>query len=391
MKNRSLLKIFAVLVIVIIVLTGCQTEHTNKSQAETTIQAASTHTNQTVASTVTATESKKPQIPHEDTSEDKKEPQWQAPAVPGLTRGVNLGNALEAPMEGSWGVVLQEEYFKVIKDAGFDFVRIPIKFSGYASLSSPYTLDEDFLKRIDWAADQAVSNGLRVILDLHNYEEFMQNPDGEKERFIAIWKQIAKRYRKYPDELFFELLNEPTNAVPSDIWNSILADTIKAIRKTNPKRQIIVGPVSWNSIPELQNLRLPEEDRNLIATFHYYNPFEFTHQGAGWVAGSDAWLGTPWVGSSTDKARVRSDLDTAAEWAVKNNRPILMGEFGAYSSIIMEYRERWTRFVAREAEKRNMAWSYWEFCSGFGVYNKAENAYRPELLRALIPDSKLVK
>jgi endoglucanase len=396
MKKSRLIRILAVLVVALFTFTGCSTVdnsslHDDKSRAETATQAASTQTNQTEASKEVAVGIKKPEIPPEDTSEDIKEPRWKAPEVPGLTRGVNLGNALEAPMEGSWGVVLQEDYFKVIKDAGFNFVRIPIKFSGYASLSSPYTINEDFLKRVDWAADQAISNGLYVILDMHNYEEFMQDPNGQKATFIALWKLIAKRYCNYSDNLYFELLNEPTNTVPGDTWNSILADTIKAIRKTNPKRQIVVGPVSWNSITELQNLKLPEKDRNLIATYHYYNPFEFTHQGAGWVSGSDAWLGTPWAGNSTDKVKVRGDLEAAAEWAVNNNRPLLMGEFGVYSSVIPVYRERWTRFVAREAEKRNIAWSYWEFCSGFGVYNPAAKSYRPELLRALIPDSELVK
>src|SRR6185295_9725862 len=44
-----------------------------------------------------------------------------------LGRGVNLGNALEAPEEGDWGIVLQESDFQLIKNAGFTAVRVPIR------------------------------------------------------------------------------------------------------------------------------------------------------------------------------------------------------------------------------------------------------------------------
>ncbi len=44
-----------------------------------------------------------------------------------LGRGINLGNALDAPSEGAWGVVLKEEYFQIIKDAGFNSIRLPIR------------------------------------------------------------------------------------------------------------------------------------------------------------------------------------------------------------------------------------------------------------------------
>ena len=53
-----------------------------------------------------------------------------------LGRGVNLGNALEAPTEGEWGVVLKEEYFSIIKQAGFNSIRLPVRWSGHALLKN---------------------------------------------------------------------------------------------------------------------------------------------------------------------------------------------------------------------------------------------------------------
>src|SRR5438094_6814552 len=72
-----------------------------------------------------------------------------------LDRGINLGNALEAPKEGAWGVTLRAEYFKTIKDAGFASVRLPVKWSAHAQADSPYTIDPKFAARVDWAIDQA--------------------------------------------------------------------------------------------------------------------------------------------------------------------------------------------------------------------------------------------
>src|SRR4051812_1424479 len=68
-----------------------------------------------------------------------------------IGRGINLGNALEAPKEGEWGLTLEEGYFEAIKKAGFDSVRIPIRWSAHAKAESPYTIDPRFFERIDWA------------------------------------------------------------------------------------------------------------------------------------------------------------------------------------------------------------------------------------------------
>jgi len=302
-----------------------------------------------------------------------------------LYRGVNLGNALDAPHEGDWGVVLKEEYFELIKNAGFDFVRVPIRWSSHADQVYPYTIDPIFFNRVDWAIDQAFSRGLTVIINVHHYVELMDDPKSNSERFLALWQQIASRYKNYPQNLYFEILNEPSGNLTSDLWNKLLSEAIGVIRKTNPRRKIVVGPGNWNSISALARLSLPKDGQDIIVTFHYYSPFHFTHQGAEWVPGSASWLGRKWSGNYFEKLAVRRDFDRAARWAKDHNRPLLLGEFGAYSKADVVSRVRWTTFVAREAEKRNIAWCYWEFCAGFGIYDKSTGKWRKELLKALIP------
>ncbi len=301
-----------------------------------------------------------------------------------LGRGVNL-SALEAPNEGEWGTYLQAEYFARIAEAGFDSVRLPVRFSAHAAVTSPYTISPSFLARVDWAVQQALDHNLAIVIDLHHYLEMMSDPAANKERFLAIWEQLAEHYRDYPPEVMFELLNEPTEALTAPIWNEILAEALAVIRRTNPTRPVIVGPVNWNDHEALSDLELPPEDRYLIVTFHYYLPFPFTHQGAEWVEGSEAWLGTTWEGTPEEKKVIETDFDQVATWARANDRPIYLGEFGAYEKADPASRRRWTDFVARQAEARGFSWSYWEFCAGFGIYDPRRHAWRTDLLQALLP------
>jgi endoglucanase len=306
-----------------------------------------------------------------------------------IGRGVNFGDALEAPAEGEWGVVLREEYFQLVADAGFDAIRLPVRWNTHALEESPYTIFTSFYERVDWAVENALSRGLIVILDFHHFTDYMDCAACERSRFLLLWEQIADHYRDYPPELIFELLNEPTDAVPAAEWNAAMVSALGAVRASNPERTVVIGPVNWNGLWALPSLELPEDERNLIVTFHYYNPFQFTHQGAEWADGSDAWLGTQWSGGAAEEQAVRDEFQSAADWGHAHNRPIFLGEFGAYQRADMDSRAAWTAFVAREAESRSFSWAYWEFCAGFGVYDPAANRWREPLLRALLPDSPL--
>jgi len=302
-----------------------------------------------------------------------------------LGRGVNMGNALEAPSVGEWGVTLDDSYFQVIKEAGFNSVRIPIRWSAHATTQAPYMIDPSFFVLVDKAVHEALAQGLTVIIDMHHYEELYQNPAAHQERFVALWAQIAGHYQGYPLELYFEPLNEPNGALSAGVWNSLFADVLATIRRTNPNRMVVVGPVEWNAISQLRSLELPPQDRRLIVTVHYYDPMSFTHQGAEWVEGSEAWLGTTWEGAPGEQAAIRHDFDLAAAWAKAHGRPLFLGEFGTYDKADMDSRVRWTTFVAREAEAHGWSWAYWEFCAGFGVYDAEQHAFRRPLLEALIP------
>jgi endoglucanase len=207
-------------------------------------------------------------------------------------RGVNLGNYLEAPPGQDWGSHYTTNDFSNIRSQGFDHVRIPVGWNFHAGPAPDYTLSNSFFGKVDFMVTNALNQGLAVILNIHNWDGFATDALAYTNAFYAIWRQIAAHYSNSPPALAFELLNEPHGSGSSTtILNPIYAEAIRQIRLSNPDRTMFLGPGQWNSIPELNNLLLPDHDTNLIVTVHCYDPFYFTHQGATWPGPDTATTG----------------------------------------------------------------------------------------------------
>jgi endoglucanase len=275
------------------------------------------------------------------------------------------------------------EHFRKIREAGFDHVRIKLHPFRHNREEGGKNRDS-WWKTLDWAVDGALAAGLVVVLDFHEFDAMSRDPAGLKERFLAFWSQVAERSKDRPDAVLFEVLNEPHGKFTPELWNEFLRDALGAIRRTNPDRTVIIGPVQWNSIDKLPTLSLPSDDRNLIATVHYYNPFAFTHQGASWTNMRDK-LGVTWAATPQEQQAVRADLDRAQAWSEKQRRPIYLGEFGAYDKAEMPSRVRYVGFVSREAEKRGWSWAYWQFDGDFIIYDIPAGRWIEPIRDALVP------
>lgn len=301
-----------------------------------------------------------------------------------IGKGINLGNALEAPHEGDWELVIKSEYFKLIKENGFNSVRIPIRWDTHITNSISSTIDENFFKRVDFVVQKALDNNLLVVINVHHFIKLYSSPKKYKESFYTIWKQISDRYCSYSENLIFEILNEPRYKLTSRKWNKIIPITIDIIRKKNPERIILFGPAKWNNIEGLKKLNLPEDIKNFIITFHYYKPFTFTHQGAYWIIFSNFFLGKKWNAGKMQKAKINNHFKKVFDWGEKNNVPINLGEFGAYQKADLHSRILWTTEVVKTAKKYDFSWFYWEFGAGFGVYDINKKKWNRELLNSLI-------
>lgn len=335
-------------------------------------------------------------------------------AIADLHRGVNLGNALEAPDEGEWGVTLSSAHFQVFADAGFDHVRLPVRFSAHAATSAPYTIDASFFSRVDWALEQAQSRGLAVVLDVHHFMELLSEPASSKARFIALWEQIATRYRSRPASLKFELMNEPNGALDAQ-WNAIFPEALAAVRAIDPTRTVILDGTSWAAATTLELLPAIT-DPAVVVTFHMYEPILFTHQAASWMTAEYQTRGVAFPAPPCSPVNPTSGTQAVAwtaEWFMKYNqapaatnpggmkavedvfaavdafiartgRAAYLGEFGVIDKADVGSRARWVRLIRESAEARGVPWAYWDDGGSFKIVTPATNTWNASLKAALL-------
>ncbi len=330
-------------------------------------------------------------------------------------RGANFGNGLEAPPGMDWGGHYGPEDLRLMRKEGFDHVRIPVGWHHYTGPGPGYQIKPEFFRRVDQLVDAGLREGLAVLINIHHFDDFTTDPAKQTPRFQAIWRQIATHYKNAPAALAFELLNEPKDAATTEVINPIFAETIKVIRQVDPERTIFVGPGRWNNISELPELRLPDDDQNLIVTVHSYEPFYFTHQGATW-SGPDTKVtgirfpGPPdkplvpdpklkinsWVHKWIDDYNTEPTatnpssphviemlINTAKEWSDYYGRPIHIGEFGCFTTADPVSRANYYRAVRESAENAGMGWCIWDWKAGFHYWNAQKNQPESGMREAL--------
>jgi endoglucanase len=295
----------------------------------------------------------------------------------------------------------REKMFADIAKAGFKTVRVPICFGAWMELKKPYNWNNPkALEMADNFVKWALVNNLNVIIDLHHteYDRSIQGAD-DPERMVNLWVRIAERYKNTnPEKVFFELRNEP-NKMDETAWRWQAEQIIKYVRPIAPKHTLIVGFTEWNSRKQMI-VSKPFADQNIIYTFHYYDPFLFSHQGATWAGdGLSDLKYVPFPYSKSQKidlpskakgtwaeglisnyekdsnaAKMFADLKEAKDWSVKNKVPIFLGEFGSYNlKPTIEDRCRHAEVVYSALGKLDIPSAWWEWDGGFSMFEKGTN------------------
>jgi aryl-phospho-beta-D-glucosidase BglC (GH1 family) len=291
-----------------------------------------------------------------------------------MQKGINLGNTHEAPYEASWNNPRAEEYyFDLYKEAGFQLVRIPVRWDNYTGKNPPYKVSESWLKRIEQVADWGLERGLFIIINAHHDDWIKQNySEANKARFDSIWTQIARHFKDKSDRLLFEVLNEPyglSKAQNDDMHARILS----IIRKTNPTRLVIFQGHSWGGSNELLTAAIPDDDY-LIGSFHSYDPYLFGLQGQG------TW------GTSYDYVQLENKFKAVANWSATHNIPAFLGEFGAINKCDYNSRMRHYRAYVEYSLKYGIAYAAWDDGGDFRIMERQENDWN-ELKDILIHTS----
>jgi endoglucanase len=330
-------------------------------------------------------------------------------------KGINLGNRLEAPNEGDWGGTVQAEDFPFIARRGFDHVRIPIRFSGHASATAPYNIDATFFSRIDTVLNQATAANLAVVVDMHAYDELAADVAANRDRFTALWTQIAARYQSRPDTVAFELCNEPNTQLDTT-WNDVMLPAIRAIRATNPRRLLIVDSVFWADPTKLSALTLPD-DANILSSIHLYEPKLFTFQGQDWMGPIYLTTGVVFPGppaTAINPVQAAKDASWANQWFIDYNtkpaasnpsgpatitaqialitaykqaqgRTVYNGEWGPQDGGALDSRARLVTEVRKQCESAGVGWAIWEDPANMNLFDSRAGTWVTAIIDALLP------
>jgi aryl-phospho-beta-D-glucosidase BglC (GH1 family) len=303
---------------------------------------------------------------------------------------------------------------KAIHQMGFDFVRLGvdpalIERHGEVSAANPATL-----ALLDKAVHEALDNHLSVLICVFPDDAYKRTLDTGRgvDDFVQLWRILAKHFAAEDhDHIFYELMNEPEVQDPYR-WIGIQARVVHAIRRIDTAHTIVATAANYSNLPDLLALE-PVHDTNVIYNFHFYDPHQFTHQGASW--GADDWIyykDIPFPATAADLSaqmkKVPGDLARynlylygaegwnakaitgriafAASWARERNVPLICDEFGAYKDTVPPAsRARWITAVRSALEANHIGWAMWDYRGNFGVVTRTATEITPDdaILKAL--------
>ena len=277
--------------------------------------------------------------------------QWNKGVV-----GWNLGNQLECPalgtknestfitcLEGSinaetaWGnPKVTEKTIKAVKDAGFNAIRIPVRWQCHIMNEQAMTVDKAWMQRVKEVVDWCLKQDLKVILNTHHEKWLDSRPtyaykDENCRKFAFLWLQIASEFKDYDSRLAFAGTNEvhirdnwgkPTaeNLEVQNAYNQTFVDAVRSTGGNNICRNLIVQTYVCNPRYGFDGafivpLDLKENGNQYMSVeFHFYSPWEYAGEGT-----LDIWV---------DDGRFKRMFDRVQkEWG-SQGLGITIGEWG---------------------------------------------------------------
>ncbi|MFZ1290684.1 MAG: cellulase family glycosylhydrolase [Melioribacteraceae bacterium] len=324
-------------------------------------------------------------------------------ALTQFTKGVNLTNWFQAENISQINFTkFTQEDFKYLKSIGSNIIRLPINFHAMIIDSSIFKIDPYIFFLLDKTCDWAEEEKINLIIDNHSINQSSNlsinrsknTEQNVEEILIPIWKQISEHFKNRTNLIYYEVLNEP-HEISNFNWNKIQQKVVSEIRNIDSVHTIIVGAANFNNYKDLDSLQL-FDDKNIIYTFHFYEPFLFTHQGASWINPSmekvknipfpyskekmpyfDSSFSQTWIESIYNKYKIEGTnynlsklIQSIAKFKEEKNVEIFCGEFGSLkSNLENKGRNNWYKFISENFSKNNIPWTIWDFNGDFGLFN----------------------
>ena len=328
-----------------------------------------------------------------------------------IKRGTNMSHWLSQSEQRGEArrLHIQEDDFARLKELGFDFVRIPIdEVQFWDEEGNKLPEAWDLLKNaLDWSRKY----DLRAIVDLHiirshyfnavNEDDKAANTlftsDEAQEGLINLWRQLSEFLKdRSNDWVAYEFMNEPV-APEHEQWNQLVAKVHKALREHET----------------MKYLKVPEGDKNIILSFHYYNPMLLTHYGAWWSPLCAAYKGKvnypgvlvskedfdaapaaikdqlkPYTEEVWNIDKIREQFKDAIEAAKKYDLQLFCGEWGVYEPVDRELAYNWYRDVLTVFDEYNIAWTTWCYDADFGFWDQQRHSFKDRPLVELLMSGK---
>jgi hypothetical protein len=376
-----------------------------------------------------------------------------------VRRGINLDIWTSWPDESRWGDpaallpfpewrrTVGPTQLTALRAAGFDFVRMPVDPSPFLSERTG-ALRENLFDEVVDAAREINAAGLKVIVDLHLFpsgghraigmSEVMSDP-AMFERYLDLVRRMGSTIAmEDPAQVALELMNEPITACedPGDAWPARLKQLFAAARASATRLTLVLSGGCWGNAEGLSRLdpaMVPDD--NVIWSFHSYDPFLLTHQGATWAgdfigyvtgipyppdaspaeaeaalagirdrieaeapyfrqSGLLSYLDEQYAGIRTKENLTKAmsaGFDRVSAWAKEHRvapQDILLGEFGmirqeygAAYVVPAVWRAAYARDMIRLAEDRGFAWALWSYGGAFGIVDGFDGKHaEPDVL-----------
>jgi len=344
-----------------------------------------------------------------------------------IKRGTNISHWLSQSEQRGEArrLHIQEDDFARLEELGFDFVRIPIdEVQFWDEQGNKLPEAWDLLNNaLDWSKE----HNLRAIVDLHIIRAHYFNAVNEddkaantlftseesQEGLINLWRQLSEFLKdRSNDWVAYEFMNEPV-APEHEQWNQLVAKVHKALRELEPQRTLVVGSNMWQGHETMKYLKVPEGDKNIILSFHYYNPMLLTHYGAWWSPLCAAYKGKvnypgvlvskedydaapaaikdqlkPFTEEVWNIDKIREQFKDAIEAAKKYDLQLFCGEWGVYEPVDRELAYNWYRDVLTVFDDFNIAWTTWCYDADFGFWDQQRHCYKDYPLVELLMSGK---
>ncbi len=279
-----------------------------------------------------------------------------------------------------------KEDIAFIDSVGFDHIRLPVDEEQLWDEMGKRHEDAFTLLTncLTWCRDA----GLRVVLDLHilrshhfnEKEKRLWTDPKEQDKFIQLWRDLSEVVRQWPnDMLAYEFMNEPV-ADDAEEWNRLLSRVRDSIRSWEPDRVLVIGSNRWQSADTFDQLKIPADDKNIILSFHFYEPFHLTHYQASWTdlkdfQGEVHYPGQIVANGKTPEEQRVYNRDTLEHMMRKPLRlaeslglPLYCGEFGVINKAPEGDKLAWYNDMVAIFEKRGIAYANWNYKAGsFGI------------------------